>query len=708
MAFTSSEPWVLGISASHNGAVCLLHGDEIAVAIQEERLLRCKRARIAGAYEPLAVRYCLEAAGIGMEDLSMIVACSARGRSEPEEDISRNLLLKSARPEVPRLTIPHHLGHAVGAFATSGFEEAAILVVDGAGSPCEDLTPEERATIRGGPRDALEIVSLYRASGVTIVPLEKHLMGGADIPPAVQAGGRLPEGMLRFGSLGNMYGAVGTQIFGDPRDGAGKVMGLAPYGDPTLAVDEFFTIVDGCFAFSDKVPERYRCNERWPARIEEYADLAASVQAALEQALLHLAQRLRSLGGSERLCYAGGVALNSVANERLIREAAFKEVFIMPAAEDSGVALGAAYYGLWQLTGRNTRRGLRHDAVGRPYAPAEIDRAIEGAPAIVATTPPDVIDAAVDLLCEGKIVGWFDGRSELGPRALGQRSILCDPRRPDAKEILNRRVKQREAFRPFAPAVLLEQATAWFDLGTASPESPFMLRVAPFREDKAALVPAVVHVDGTGRLQTVTAEENGRLHALIARFFARTGVPLVLNTSLNVAGEPLVETPEDALFCLIYSGLDCCVLGDRIVDKKAGFRSILDLAVEVVATWVSLSVPARGGAVDLDGERLPVGAMRRPPFAIALDGEIALLTRAEEVGEPHLTIRVATPWGRAVCLVDPAALAVLRLVDGKATGWRILELAKARHGDAIDEAGLIRTLGWLRRARVIALREVAT
>jgi carbamoyltransferase len=312
------------------------------------------------------------------------------------------------------------------------------------------------------------------------------------------------------------------------------------------------------------VPRRFDHYERWPARREEYADLACSVQSALEDALLHLAGRLRSLCGSENLCYAGGVALNSVANERLIRESGFRRVHIVPAAEDSGVALGAAYEGLWRLTKTNTRRRLIHDACGRTYTPACVSTAVAREPRVRASKSSDVIADAVELLCAGKIIGWFDGRSELGPRALGQRSILCDPRRPDGKEVLNSRVKRREAFRPFAPAVLLEEVENWFELEGAGPESPFMLRVCKFRPERAALVPAVSHVDGTGRLQTLTKDANGRFYELVKRFYERTGVPMLLNTSFNVMGRPIVETPEQAVACLVDSGLDCCVFEDRI------------------------------------------------------------------------------------------------------------------------------------------------
>jgi carbamoyltransferase len=284
--------------------------------------------------------------------------------------------------------------------------------------------------------------------------------------------------------------------------------------------------------------------------------------------LMYLIERLRGQCGSKNLCYAGGVALNSVANERIIRESGFQNVYIIPAAEDSGTAMGAAYYGLWQLSGHNSRRRLLHDACGRSYSPSAVASSIDEAANIKVAHSANVISDAVDLLCDGKIIGWFDGGSELGPRALGQRSILCDPRRPDAKEILNRRVKMREAFRPFAPSVLLEEAENWFEFDNTAPESPFMLRVCKVKADRMNEVPAIVHVDGTGRLQTVTREANGRFYELLRRFYENTGVPILLNTSFNIMGQPIIETPADAITCLLSSGLDCCVFEDRIVFKE--------------------------------------------------------------------------------------------------------------------------------------------
>lgn len=550
-----NSPWILGISASHNGSVCLLRGDEIVVAVQEERLSRFKRHRIHASDSSLAAAYCLSYAGINPGELDMVVVCIQGRARDASQDIRLNRFLNIAPNHVPAIVIPHHYGHAVSAFATSGFSDAAILVVDGAGSPFEDLSPDEQSVVVQKLDAAWETTSLYSGSGATVTPLEKHL---------VEHGAWLrmnDSAMPEFGSLGGMFSAVAQQIFGDPME-AGKVMGLAPYGEPQIPSDRFFEIDDNRFHFKDSVCGQFKNNGRWPAREDEYKTLAASVQAALEDALLHLARRLRSLCASKNLCYAGGVALNSVANERIIRECGFENVYIIPAADDSGPAIGAAYYGLWYLTQHNSQKRLAHDACGRTYSPALLDQM--GTPGVRSQS---IISDTVELLLDGKIIGWFDGRSELGPRALGQRSILCDPRREDGKEILNCRVKKREAFRPFAPVALLEEAENWFEFGDTTPESPFMLRICEIKADMAAKVPAVVHVDGTGRLQTVTAEANGRFYELVKAFFEKTGVPILLNTSFNVMGEPIVETPADALRCLANTGLDCCVFEDRIVFK---------------------------------------------------------------------------------------------------------------------------------------------
>ena len=560
MPSTDEQPWVLGISASHNGSVCLLHGDEIVVAIQEERLSRYKRHRIFGRGPSLATKYCLDYARLDPAELDLVVLCVQGKTSDEAHDIYLDPFLNLRAHDVPLLTIPHHYGHAFSAFATSGLGESAILIVDGAGSPAADFTTAEKQLLNGHAADAWETISLYYGSGTSIVPLEKHVVDrGAWL---TMYDGEMPS----FGSLGGMFSAAAQQIFGESTE-AGKVMGLASYAEPAFPASDFFDIDRGRFRFKDTVPLRFRHDRRWPNEAREYETLAASVQAALEVALLYLVERLRELCRSDNLCYAGGVALNSIANERLIRESGYQHVYIMPAAEDSGPAVGAAYYGLWQITRDNSQRRLAHDALGRTYSAHEITAALGNGHSVHTVHSADVVSDAVELLCDGKIIGWFDGGAELGPRALGQRSILCDPRRPDGRKILNRRVKMREPFRPFAPAVLLEEAPHWFEFGGTSPESRFMLRVCEVKQDKRDEVPAVVHVDGTGRLQTLTPETNGRFYELVKRFHERTGVPVLLNTSFNRMGQPIVETPNDAIECLLSSGLDCCVFADRIVFK---------------------------------------------------------------------------------------------------------------------------------------------
>ncbi|HEX4421389.1 MAG TPA: carbamoyltransferase C-terminal domain-containing protein [Kofleriaceae bacterium] len=657
-------PWILGISASHNGAYCLLHGDELVVAIQDERLVRRKRSRVYGARSSIALRYCLEAAGIGVGDLSMI-ALSAQGANDSaDNDLTLHPELRPIAHRVPITYVPHHLAHAMSAFATSGFTESAVLVIDGLGSPWADLRADERAVARGAGMAALsggwEVLSTYRASDRGLEPLDKHLV--ADGRWLVKH----PDTMWGFRSLGGMFSAVSEQLFGDPME-AGKVMGLAPYGQASLPAGAFCSIADGLLTFHDDVPARFPHRDRWPNHEHAYADLAASTQAALEVAVLAVAARLRTQTSSPRLCYAGGVALNGITNQRLLRDRVFDELHIIPAAEDSGVAIGAAYLGLAQLTGEVRGRRQTRDATGRSYSRSQIDDAIAHTPAIEVVDPGDLLATVVDWLCRGEIGGWFEGGSELGPRALGQRSILCDPTRADAKDVLNRRVKGREAFRPFAPAVAAEHVDAWFELEATPAANPFMLRVCSVRPELRDRVPGVVHVDGTGRLQSV--ERGSRFHGLLEAFQARTGVPMLINTSFNVMGEPIVETPEDALWCMLSTGIDFCVLEDRLVRKQPTFRSLLELVPRVIA---------KRCRVDLTID----------------DGALHLKTAAD------LQVQVATPWGDVEQPVSADQLRVLQAIDGRTTGAQLL--AGPLRG-VVDADQLVRALGLLRRLRVIAL-----
>jgi carbamoyltransferase len=699
----ATDPWVLGLSASHNGAACLLHGDRIVVAVQEERLTRTKRAITHGAYESLAISYCLDAAGITAKDLSLVVLCAANSSRAPEEDLTLNPRLRLGLHGVPHEVVPHHVGHAVGAFATSGFADAAVLVVDGAGSPAADLLPEERQVLAGEAAEGRETISLYRMEGTRLEPLEKHLVERGEWLSLRGPGWLSQVGMPAFGSLGGMYGAVAFQIFGHPLEGAGKVMGLAPYGRPVIPVEDFLRWTGSGFAYSDAVPRRYPHGERWPARKEEYQDLAASVQRALEEALLVVARRLRAKSGCRRLCYAGGVALNGVANERLVREAGFDEVSFMAAAEDSGTAIGAAYWGLWKLTGENGRRRLLRDAMGRSYPPDAVDAAVRATGALRESRVPDAAEAAAALLEEGKLLGWFEGGSELGPRALGSRSILADPRGREMKDVLNQRVKHREGFRPFAPLILLEDAREWLELDGTSPESPFMLRVVPFRREVRDQVPAVVHADGTGRVQTITRESHPALHRLVSAFKRRTGIPMLLNTSFNVAGEPIAETPADALWCLLDTDLDGCVFADRVVTKRPDYRSLLDLVPSLAASRMSLEAPVPDPS---DPGTAPAAGGAKPeetPAGAAEEGAGWLLRSIGRGTHRYARFSVTTPFGRAVQLLDADVLDWLHVVDGRATGHSLLARLREQ-GCAMDEREWTRQLALLGRCRVLAFR----
>ena len=657
-----NEPWVLGISCSHNGAVCLLKGSEIVAAIQEERLTRVKRRRIHGAVPSLAINYCLQHAGITPRDLSCITYCTTGTADRAHEDVALNPLLRAAHHGVPILNITHHMAHAVSAFAASGYEDSAILVVDGVGSAETDFSPAERSVIKNPAPDAWETITLYSAAGTTFTPLEKHVVERARWVTWEYL--RMPQ----FGSLGGIFSAAAWQIFGNHLE-AGKVMGLAPYGRPEFPVSDFFDVVGGKFEYHDTVPARFDHADRWPKRQDEYKNLSCSSQLALEEALMWLIGRLQGTSASRNLCYAGGVALNSVANERIIRESKFEDVYIIPAAEDSGCAIGAAYHGLWQLTGENARRRLRHDAVGRTYSGEEIAQELDVTPGIVVSEPDDPISETVDLLCAGKIVGWFEGRSELGPRALGQRSILCDPRAPDAKAILNRRVKHREDFRPFAPVIPLREAGNWFEMDGFDLASPFMLRICRFKEEKRDLVPAVVHVDGTGRIQTVTPEENGRFYRLIQKFHEKTGVPIILNTSFNVMDEPIIETPGDAIWCFLSTGIDACVLEDRIVTKKPRFRSILDFYPYVTCSRISET-------------------------KLVHDEQIG----SEEDHGSYVAFNVMTSWGPTRHIASPNVLPVLSLIDGRTDGWTLLEKLSGRQVRLPDQQSLVQSMERWRKA----------
>ncbi len=658
----ASKPWILGINASHNGSACLIHGSEIVVAIQEERLSRRKYDRVYPARPSLCIPYCLSYAGIRPNDLSMIVSVSQSSSSLDENDVSLNPFLRPTFNGVPVERLGHHFAHAVSAYATSGFEDCAVLVVDGEGSPEGDLSADERGVIVGSKADAWESISFYQAEPERIVALRKHMVENGQwlVKRAI--------GMPTFGTLGGMYEAASEQIFGNGLD-SGKVMGLAPNGNPSIGVDRFFSRVGGDFVFHDEVPLMFPTNDRWPNDRDRYTDLAASVQTALEAALLRITAEIKNESGASRLAYAGGVALNSVANERIVRESGFGGVHVIPAAEDSGIAIGAAFYGAFLLTGRFPSKRIQSDAFGRVYPVATIAKAIESTPNVEMNAASSVVNDVARRLASGEIGGWFMGGSEFGPRSLGRRSILCDPRSPEAKETLNARVKFREEFRPFAPAVLLEEAGRWFDFDGAPAESPFMLRVIPVKEPVQHLIPAVVHVDGTARIQTVT-KEDGTFYDLLCAFRDLTGVPVLINTSFNIMGEPIVETPADALQCLLETDLDFCAFENGVVTKSAAYGNMLDL------------VPRLGDAK----YSAPIGAIGSAD------------PRTVEVTSVIEGVPVTTP-------IPMAYLRIARLCSGTESASSIYERITQSPTSSLSAEQFVDALSYLRRLRVIDFRK---
>jgi carbamoyltransferase len=549
--------FALGLGGSnHDFSACLVSGGDVVCGIEEERLSRRKYSVGVNSLHNQAWRYCLDTAGIKLADVGAIVA-------------DDTLLPPAYFHFRSRITlIRHHMAHAASTFYPSPFNRAAILVVDGAGSLIDGEGVETLTTAVGDGTTITELSKVYGTNWSTdgLSEFKVYQAGDSDH------------------SLGFMYKAVSRAIgFVLYEEKAwyltedGKTMGLAPYGTDRYCQQfrKYLDLLpDGRYELHLKdgglldVIENALDGLEGEERVARAADLAYAGQDLLEETLLHAVRRLHADTGLADLCLAGGVALNCVANGRLLRETPFENVYVQPAAGDNGCAIGNAYYG-YHVLGEHPRprgpvatgRPQRHAFLGRPYTGERVRTALDatGLPYRKVEHPARV---GAEILARSELLGWFTGGSEFGPRALGHRSILADPRRADMKDILNARVKHRESFRPFAPAVLAERVSEYFEIDI---ESPFMLLVAPVVEAMRPVVPAIVHVDGTARVQTVTRADNGTYRELIEWFDRLTGVPVVLNTSYNDRGEPIVETPEEALAFFGPSRLDYLIIEDYLV-----------------------------------------------------------------------------------------------------------------------------------------------
>lgn len=570
--------YILGISCYfHDAAAALLHDGQLVAAAEEERFTRLKHDT---RFPIHAIEFCLAQAGIKGDDLDYVVFYEKpflkferlllntlqtfpRSWQVFREAMITWLLDKlwvkglirdklSLRDSGRILFCEHHLSHAASAFYCSPFERAAILTADGVG----EWTTATYGLGRG-----------------TQINLYKEM--------------RYPH------SLGLLYSAFTAFLGFEVNEGEYKVMGMAPYGQPRYA-DKVYKLLtlrdDGSFWLNmDYFCYHYSSEKTFNRRFEAlfgpprrgqgdgevdpyYADVAASIQLVLEEVLLKMAHQVYRETGEKKLCLAGGVALNSVANWRILQNTPFEELYVQPAAGDSGGALGAALWAYHSVLGQPRRFVLGRADWGSEYSDGSIGQYLEGNNIAYEHIGDEerLLERVVDYLLAGKVVGWFRGRFEWGPRALGHRSILADPRRAEMKDIVNQKIKFREPFRPFAPSVLAESAPDFFCLAEAQNHYPtrFMLYVVPVKEEKQPQVPAITHVDGTGRLQIVHREINPSYYKLIERFGQATGVPVVLNTSFNLRGEPIVNSPADAVSTFFRSGMDALVLQSFLCTKK--------------------------------------------------------------------------------------------------------------------------------------------
>lgn len=535
---------VAGLNVMHDGGCCLLIDGRVACAISEERLTRKKGAR-GWLY---SLEYCLKATQTALREIDAVIFSSY---GDPLPSRYDGGLSSFGFDHTKCHNLDHHLSHAYSAFMLSPFEEALIVVIDGSGN-------------RG------DTESYYVGRGNEIEKIgDNHIKE-------------------TYRGIGKTYEAF-TNFLGWKMVDSGKTMGLASYGDP-----DAFNSVTLFDMGGDQVNSRLK--KKYAQGVIEFAeetgldfgppfdrgrnqrsrDVAYLIQAELERIVVSLVDFLVRKTGLRNLCLAGGVALNSVANQKILNETPVNNLFIPPPASDKGQGLGNALYGYHNIFGRPRQSILNHDYFGRRYADDEIELVLTkrpelggnflvGSPEFDYEHLSDVVPATAKLLADGNIIGWFQGGCELGPRALGNRSILADPRRKEIKDRLDAKVKFREAFRPYAPSVLSEHSGDFFEIGHPS---PFMLLVAKVKESKRKLIPAVVHVDGTARLHTVSKDGNNLFYRLLHEFNKITGVPILLNTSFNRAGEPIVETPRDAMEAFLMTEMDYLVMGNFLVRKK--------------------------------------------------------------------------------------------------------------------------------------------
>jgi carbamoyltransferase len=532
--------WVLGLANSHNGAIALIKDGRVEVAIQLERLVRQKRFPLHLVSDghadgvPAAVEYCLHQCNISIKDIDVVAA------STPWP-----MKAEAAWPKAKVCWVPHHLAHAEYVLHFSQLKPGLVFIVDGHGSQeCDRASLSIQEKISPSAKlfsGEVETVSAYDFDGNDLSLVYR------------MCGSRAGEPQLLEGSIGQLW-ELGSAICFGVRDEAGKVMGLAAYGSNHLRQQRLL-----------QLDTNGRLLTNFTALMDSsfsYRDIAHEIQAQTSEILLELLTQLRLSGSAGTLYYSGGVALNVVSNERIVRSGMFEAVCMNSSSEDNGTAVGAALAAYHHIAKRRVPEKVT-DYHGASYSSPHVRWQLQRFPVTFKKLEPsDVTDLAAKKMAEGKIIGWYQGRGEFGPRALGNRSILANPCGRNTRDILNGRVKHRESFRPYASAVLLDKVANYFDL---QGNSPVMLREANVLDPE---LPAVTHIDGTSRIQTVSREDNPRLYDLIEKFGERTGKYVLLNTSLNIAGQPIVETPEDTILTFLRTEIDCMFLEDYVIEKK--------------------------------------------------------------------------------------------------------------------------------------------
>lgn len=573
---------ILGINAYHadSSAAIFVNGQMVA-AIEEERFRRVKHW---AGFPTQAIRFCLQEAGITINEVEYIaigrdpwaklhkkllflLQHPAGGMRVVRERFANSRKVASLEDELMQLggadkavlrrkihQVEHHRSHLASAFFASPFEEAALLSIDGSG----DFTTTMTGIGNGNKIAVLDSVDFPHSAGIFYTAFTQWL-GFPHYGDEYKVMGLAPYGkplyveklrdVLRFTSDGLFQ--LQLQYFRNPRQG------IISYGDDHIPVVAQL--------FTQQLVDKFGAARTKEEPLSQYhKDMAASVQRVTEELIFHLLNHLHQKTGLQRVCIAGGVAQNSVANGKITRNTGFKEVYIPSAGHDAGISMGAALYVYNQVLRQPRQSAIWSAYTGSRFTNEAIEQYLSERNIAYKKLPDEQLYPYVaDRLINAGVVGWFSGRSEFGPRALGGRSILADPRRSDAKDLLNAKIKRRESFRPFAPSILKAYVNEYFEVNDAV---PFMEKVFPIRAEKQAAIPAVTHVDGTGRLQTVDAHVSPRYYALIDAFRQKTGVPILLNTSFN-ENEPIVNTPAEALDCFLRTQMDMLVLENIIIER---------------------------------------------------------------------------------------------------------------------------------------------